>query len=80
MSVALKVRDETTSGEITLEFELRVLSEQITVRDLIKQRVYEEVDKKEEELSDRQTPAVYQVYERSLINTKGGVNHEEVAV
>lgn len=44
MSVALKVRDETTSGEITMEFELRVLSEKITVRDLIKQRVYEEVD------------------------------------
>lgn len=44
MSVALRVRDETTSGEITLEFELKVLSEKITIRDLIKQRVYEEVD------------------------------------
>lgn len=44
MSVALKVRDETSSGEITMEFELKVLSEKITVRDLIRQRVYEEVD------------------------------------
>ena len=44
MPVALKVRDETSSGEITLEFELTVLSEKITIRDLIKQRVFEEVD------------------------------------
>lgn len=44
MSVALKVRDETSTGEITMEFELRVLSEKITVLELIKQRVYEEVD------------------------------------
>lgn len=44
MSVALRIRDETTSGEITMEFELKVLSERITLRDLIKQRVYQEVD------------------------------------
>lgn len=44
MSVALKVRDETSSGEITMEFELTVLSEKITIRDLIKQRVFDEVD------------------------------------
>lgn len=44
MALALKVRDETTSGEVTLEFELSVLSEKITVRELIKQRVTEEVD------------------------------------
>ena len=44
MSVALKVRDETSSGEITMEFELTVLSEKISIRDLIKQRVFDEVD------------------------------------
>jgi len=44
MSVALKVRDETSSGEITMEFELTVLSEKITIRDLIKKRVFDEVD------------------------------------
>jgi len=43
MSVALQIRDETTAGEITMEFELKVLSKKITVRELIKQRVYEEV-------------------------------------
>jgi len=44
MALALTVRDETTTGEVTLEFELKVLSEKITVGELIKQRVYEEVD------------------------------------
>lgn len=44
MPVALKVRDETSSGEITMEFELKVLSEKITLRELIKQRVFGEVD------------------------------------
>lgn len=44
MSAVLKVRDETTSGEITMEFELKVLSEKITIRELIKKRVFEEVD------------------------------------
>ena len=44
MSIALKVRDETSSGEITMEFELTVLSEKITIRHLIKKRVFEEVD------------------------------------
>ncbi len=44
MSVTVKVRDETTSGEVTMEFELIVLSEKITVRDLIQQRIFCEVD------------------------------------
>lgn len=44
MSVALKIRDETTSGEVTKEFELVFLVEEISARDLIKKRVYEEID------------------------------------
>jgi hypothetical protein len=42
--------------------------------------IHEDVDGKEEELSDRQIPAVSPVYEISLIKSKGGVNHEKVAV
>ena len=44
MSVALQIRDETTSGDITREFKLEILSEKITVRELIRKRVFEEVD------------------------------------
>ena len=44
MSVALQIRDETTTGDITREFKLEILSEKITVRELIKKRVFEEVD------------------------------------
>ena len=44
MSIALALRDETSSGEITKEFKLYFLSERISVRELIQQRVYQEVD------------------------------------
>jgi hypothetical protein len=39
----LTVRDETTSGSVTHELTLDVLSEQITVRELIRSRIYQEV-------------------------------------
>lgn len=40
----LTVRDETATGSITNELTLDVLSETITVRELIRSRVYQEVD------------------------------------
>lgn len=40
----LTIRDETASGKLTNELTLDVLTEQITVRDLIRGRVYQEVD------------------------------------
>jgi hypothetical protein len=43
MSITLTVRDETTSGDILQEFALEVLTERITVRELIRSRVYQEV-------------------------------------
>lgn len=43
MSITLTVRDETTSGDILHEFALEVLTERITVRELIRSRVYQEV-------------------------------------
>jgi hypothetical protein len=43
MSVALTVRDETASGEPFNELPLEFPSERITVRDLIRERVYQEV-------------------------------------
>ena len=43
MSITLTVRDETTSGGILNEFVLELLTEHITVRELIRSRVYQEV-------------------------------------
>ena len=43
MSVTLTVRDETTAGEIYHERPLEFPSERITVRELIRERVYQEV-------------------------------------
>jgi len=39
----LTIRDETASGSLTNELTLDVLSESITVRELIRSRVYQEV-------------------------------------
>jgi hypothetical protein len=39
----LTIRDETASGSVTNELTLDVLSENITIRELIRSRVYQEV-------------------------------------
>ena len=43
MSVTLTIRDETASGEVVNELPLEFPSERITVRELIRERVYQEV-------------------------------------
>lgn len=43
MAIALTVRDETTMGKTTNEFVVEFLTEEITVRELIRARVYQEV-------------------------------------
>jgi hypothetical protein len=43
MTVTLTVRDETTSGDVYHERPLEFPSETITVRDLVRERVYQEV-------------------------------------
>ena len=43
MSVTITIRDETTTGNIYHELPLEFPNEQITVRDLIRERVYQEV-------------------------------------
>jgi hypothetical protein len=43
MPTTLTVRDETTSGGTLHEFALELLTERITVRELIRSRVYQEV-------------------------------------
>ena len=43
MSATLLIRDETATGEPVHEFPLELSSESITVRDLIRERVYQEV-------------------------------------
>jgi hypothetical protein len=43
MSVTLTIRDETASGDIYHETPLEFPSERITVRELIRERVYQEV-------------------------------------
>jgi hypothetical protein len=41
--VTLRLRDETTSGRVLHEWSLECLTERITVRELIRSRVYQEV-------------------------------------
>lgn len=43
MAATLTVRDETPAGEVSDAWSLQFLSETITVRDLIRERVYQEV-------------------------------------
>jgi hypothetical protein len=43
MTLAIRVHDETTSGQQTHELTLEFLHERITVRELIRSRVYQEV-------------------------------------
>ena len=43
MPATIAVRDETSSGDVTNTFTLDFLTEDITVRELIERRVYEEV-------------------------------------
>jgi len=43
MPATLTIRDETASGAVSHEFSLDFLTEEITVRELIERRVYEEV-------------------------------------
>ncbi len=44
MPATLTIRDESTSGHISEPVTLEFLSETITVRELIRERVYQEVD------------------------------------
>lgn len=43
MSATLTIRDETTAGQTLQEWTLDVLTEHLTVRELIRSRVYQEV-------------------------------------
>lgn len=43
MAVTLTIRDETPSGGVVHELPLEFPTEQITIRDLIRERVYQEV-------------------------------------
>jgi hypothetical protein len=52
--MTLTVRDETSSGDTLHEFALEVLTERITVRELIRSRVYQEVQD-----YNRQQPQVF---------------------
>ena len=54
MPITLIVRDESTSGDTLHEFALEVLTERITVRELIRSRVYQEVHD-----YNRQQPPVF---------------------
>jgi hypothetical protein len=54
MATTLTVRDEATGGQTLHEFALEVLTERLTVRELIRSRVYQEVQD-----YNRQQPQVY---------------------
>jgi len=52
MPTTLTVRDETPAGGVSNELSLEFLSETITVRDLIRERVYQEVQDHNNRLND----------------------------
>jgi hypothetical protein len=79
MSVAIAIRDETTGGKVLHEWSLDVLTERITVRELIRSRVYQEVQDYNLRLPDvfhglvqpadsNQTPAGYRLRQRRQID------------
>ena len=41
---AVTIRDESVTGQTVAEFPIDLLTEQITVRELIRSRIYQEVD------------------------------------
>ena len=43
MPATIAIRDETTSGQTTNEFVIDLLTERLTVRELIRSRIYQEV-------------------------------------
>ena len=43
MTTTVKIRDESTTGEALAEFMLELLTERVTVRELIRSRVFQEV-------------------------------------
>src|SRR5262249_42854802 len=55
MVTTLRVRDESANGDALHEFALEVLTERITVRELIRSRVYQEVQD-----YNRRQPEVFQ--------------------
>jgi len=55
MPATVTIRDESTSGGTLHEFALEILTERITVRELIRSRVYQEVQD-----YNRRQPAVFQ--------------------
>ena len=62
MPATLTIRDESTSGQTLNEWALEVLTERITVRELIRSRVYQEVQD-----YNRMQPEVY----RGLVQPSG---------
>ena len=63
----LTIRDETTAGDTTGTLELTDLSERMTVRELIRERVYQEV----RDLEVRQAAAVKTATERGGLDYSG---------
>jgi hypothetical protein len=54
MATQVTIRDETTAGQTTGEFVIDLLTERVTVRELIRSRVYQEVQD-----YNRHQPEVY---------------------
>ncbi|MEZ6058513.1 MAG: hypothetical protein R3C01_17570 [Planctomycetaceae bacterium] len=64
MSTSLLVRDETTSGQTVHESVIEFLTERVTVRELIRSRVYQEVQD-----YNRGADATF----RGLVQPEGGI-------
>jgi hypothetical protein len=71
----LTIRDETARGSVTNELTLDVLDERISVRELIRSRVYQEVD---EHNRRQRAAATEQAAFRGLVTPKAGREVREI--
>lgn len=71
MAVALRIKDETTSGEVRNDFILEFPAEDITVRELIAQRVRYEVENYNSSRGDRFSGLVQPSESEQALNGKG---------
>lgn len=75
MSAAITIRDETAAGRALNEWTLEIPSERITVRELIRERVYQEVQDFNRRPDDRLFRGLVQPTDAEPAANGGGVEY-----
>jgi RecB family endonuclease NucS len=82
MSATITIRDETTVGKTLNEFEIEIAEERITVRELIRSRVFQEVREYNARANSGQAPVfrgLIQPTDRELaLNGKEPIKHRQI--